>query len=175
MGNQKRYEQQKPRREHHLYSNDDWRQTYVSPRRQRQFDQQQQQQPQQRQDFRQQYAPSNPVKQSVRLPQTLMELYGVQRLPFVATVNAQIIEAKLNFTQQSHEPYIEFDVSDSTGKCKAMTSTYLMQWVCSKYGAQINQTMVDSFFNQWGNRHIVIKMELKDKARMVIFHEIKWQ
>jgi len=99
----------------------------------------------------------------------------VNRLPFIATFSAQIIAAKLNFTQQSHEPYIEFDLNDKTGKCKAMTSTHLMQWVCSKYGTQINQSMVDAFFNQWGNRFIIIKMELKDKARMIIVHEIKWQ
>ena len=144
---------------------------YVSPRRQIQQNSYSQKPPryQQQAQQSQSYAPRQ------QLPRNLMELYGVQSLPFVATLSVQIVAAKLNFTQQSHEPYIEFDVSDSTGKCKAMTSTHLMQWICSKYGTLINQQMVDAFYNQWGNRYIISKMELKDKARMIIFHEIKWQ
>eukprot|EP00483_Globobulimina_turgida_P003679 UN03685 len=124
-------------------------------------------------------SPLNEVKNEVKnnnyMPRTLMELYGVKQLPFTADIVAEIISATLQFNNQSHDAFIEFDVSDTTGKCKGMTSTHLMQWICSKYGNQINQVMVNAFFKQWGNRYINIKMELKDPQRMVIFHEIKWQ
>ena len=115
------------------------------------------------------------MNQSVMAPRSLMELYGAKPLPFTATIRAEITSATLRLNPRSNEAYIEFDLSDSTGTCKGMTSTYLMQWICSKYGNQATQQMVNAFFNQWGKRYISIKMALKDPQRMVVFHEIKWQ
>jgi len=112
---------------------------------------------------------------TVHMPQTLMELYGVPQLPFTSYIVSELVSATLQFDQNSNNAFIEFDVSDSTGKCKGMTSKYLMQWIVSKYGNQMNQAMVDAFFNEWGKRFISIKMELIDPQRMVVFHEIKWQ
>ena len=106
-----------------------------------------------------------------------MELYAVRPLPFTATLRAEIISATLNYNARSNDYFIEFELSDSTGTCKGMTSTYLMQWICSKYSQQnylVNQQMVDAFFAQWGKRYIAIKMELQDPQTMVVFHEIKW-
>mmetsp|Transcript_31276 Transcript_31276/g.50276 ORF Transcript_31276/g.50276 Transcript_31276/m.50276 type:complete len:546 (+) Transcript_31276:62-1699(+) len=110
---------------------------------------------------------------------TLAELYAMKHLPFTAYISAEIKAAYLKHNKQTNEAYIEFDISDATGKCKAMTSTYLMQWISSQYlpqnANQMNQQMVNLFFSHWGNRFINIKMELKDPQRMVVFHEIKWQ
>lgn len=110
-------------------------------------------------------------------PKTLMDLYAVKPLPFTATIRAEITSAILQYDAMHNNHWIEFMLSDSTGTCKGMTSTYLMQWIVSKYSTnsyRIDQQMVNGFFAQWGKRYISIKMELQDPRKMVIFHEIKW-
>ena len=106
-------------------------------------------------------------------------------LPHTAVIRVKIIDAELQGNED--EQFIEFALRDSTGTRWAMASTYLLEWIKNQYPAHsqvqsrprppLHNSMppisskIDSFFNEWENRKIGIKMELQDTDRLIL-HEL---